>query len=156
MPVIENEIDLTKVDQIIAEIGAGKGILIPVLQKVQDHYGYLPEEVIRRVAEKLKISLAQVYGVATFYSQFYLEKRGKNIIKFCDGTACHVKGAVPNIKFTEQKLGINRGETTDDYKFTLEVVYCLGACALAPVAIVNGHVVGKITPEKIDNIIENA
>ena len=154
MANVEEAIDLSKIDNIIEEIGSGKGALIPVLQRAQDEYGYLPKEVLTTIARKLRVPLAQVYGVATFYSQFYLNRRGRNVLKFCDGTACHVRGAVANINLATERLGIKPGETTPDYKFTMEVVYCLGACALAPVSVMNGQVIGKTTPEKILDMIE--
>jgi NADH:ubiquinone oxidoreductase subunit E len=154
MTVICEDVDLSKLDNIIKEVGEGKGTLIPVLQRAQDEYGYLPKEVLTAVAKRLHVPLAQVYGVATFYSQFYLSRRGKNVIKFCDGTACHVRGASANINLAAQELGISAGETTPDYQFTMEVVYCLGACALAPVTVVNGQVVGKTTADKIMEIIK--
>lgn len=156
MSSVEEALDLSKLDDIIREVGGGKGILIPVLQRAQDEYGYLPKEVIVAVAEKLHVPLAQVYGVATFYSQFYLTRRGKNIVKFCDGTACHVRGAPKNIQTMANELGIGAGETTPDYKFTMEVVYCLGACALAPVSVLNGQVIGRTSPDKVQNIINSA
>ena len=156
MSSVGEALDLSKLDDIIREVGGGKGILIPVLQRAQDEYGYLPKEVIVAVAEKLHVPLAQVYGVATFYSQFYLTRRGKNVVKFCDGTACHVRGAPKNIQAMAEGLGIGAGETTPDYKFTMEVVYCLGACALAPVAVLNGQVIGRTTPDKVHSIINTA
>ena len=155
MASVEEALDLSKLDDIIREVGGGKGILIPVLQRAQDVYGYLPKEVLVAVAEKLRVPLAQVYGVATFYSQFYLTRRGRNIIRFCDGTACHVRGAPKNIQTAAERMGIKAGETTPDYRFTMEVVYCLGACALAPVSVLNGQVIGRTTPEKVQNIISS-
>jgi NADH:ubiquinone oxidoreductase subunit E len=156
MSSVEQQLDLSKIDRIIEEVGAGEGILIPVLQRAQEEYGYLPKDVLTAVAEKLHVPLAQIYGVATFYSQFYLTRRGKNVIKFCDGTACHVRGATANINNMANELGIKPGETTPDYRFTMEVVYCLGACALAPAAVLNGQVIGKVTPEKLQEILKNS
>ena len=156
MSSVEEDLDLSKIDDIIREVGGGRGILIPVLQRAQDEYGYLPKKVLIAIAEKLQVPVSQVYGVATFYSQFYLTRRGKNVIKFCDGTACHVRGATANINAMAQELGIAPGETTPDYKFTMEVVYCLGACALAPVSVLNGQVIGRTTPDKVQTIIQNS
>lgn len=153
---VEEALDLSKIDEIIAEVGGGKGILIPVLQRAQDVYGYLPREVLTAIASKLRVPLAQVYGVATFFSQFFLHRRGKNIVRFCDGTACHVRGAPINIKLMAQSLGIDAGETTPDYRFTMEVVYCLGACALAPVAVLNGQVLGRVSAEKVEAILKES
>jgi NADH:ubiquinone oxidoreductase subunit E len=99
------------------------------------------------------VSLSQVYGVATFYAQFYLTRRGRNIIRECDGTACHVRGAAKIVRSIEQELALKAGETTPDYRITYEVVYCLGSCGLAPVASVNDEVVGKLVPERMLEIV---
>lgn len=152
---MEEDLDLTKLDQIVEEAGAEKGSLIPVLQKAQGLYGYLPPQVLRLIAGRLGVALSKVYGVATFYSQFHLTPRGRHIIQQCDGTACHVRGAARIIKAVEQELGIKAGETTPDLKCTYEVVYCLGSCALAPTAIVDGQVAGRLTPEKMLRLVEN-
>lgn len=152
---MEEDLDLTKLDQIVEEAGAEKGSLIPVLQKAQGLYGYLPPQVLRLIAGRLGVALSKVYGVATFYSQFHLTPRGRHIIQQCDGTACHVRGAAKIIKAVEQELGIKAGETTPDLKCTYEVVYCLGSCALAPTAIVDGQVAGRLTPEKMLRLVEN-
>lgn len=155
MSNVDEAVDLSKLDDIIREVGGGRGIMIPVLQRAQEEYGYLPKEVLCAVADKLHVPVAQVYGVATFYSQFYLTRRGRNIIKFCDGTACHVRGAPKSIQVMSEKLDLKPGETTPDYEFTMEVVYCLGACALAPVAVHNGQVIGRANPDKVNEIIES-
>ena len=152
---MEEDFDLTKLDQIVEEAGAGKGSLIPVLQKAQGVYGYLPPQVLRLIADRLGVSLSKVYGVATFYSQFHLTPRGRHIIQQCDGTACHVRGAARIIEAVERELGIKAGETTPDLKCTYEVVYCIGSCALAPTAIVDDQVAGRLTPEKTLSLIEN-
>ena len=152
---MEEDFDLTKLDQIVEETGAGKGSLIPVLQKAQGVYGYLPPQVLRLIAGRLGVALSKVYGVTTFYSQFHLTPRGRHVIQQCDGTACHVRGAARIIEALERKLGIKAGETTADLKCTYEVVYCLGSCALAPMALVDDHVAGRLTPEKMLSLIEN-
>ena len=146
-------IDLTPIDDILAKRKGEKGALIPILQDAQGVYGYLPREVLERIAEYLEVPFSRVYGVATFYSQFYLTRRGKNIIKICDGTACHVRGAGRNMEALEQMLNIQPGGTTEDYQFTYEVVYCLGACALGPVAVVNGQVKGRCNAERMQKIV---
>jgi len=130
-----------------------KGAVIPVLQKAQEVFGYLPREVLEEVAEGMGVPLSQVYGVVTFYSQFYLTRRGRHIVQQCDGTACHVRGAAKIIDAMEKDLGIKAGETTPDYRVTYEVVYCLGSCGLAPVAVVDGNVVGKLVPERMLEIV---
>ncbi|SNY20829.1 NADH-quinone oxidoreductase subunit E/NADP-reducing hydrogenase subunit HndA [Orenia metallireducens] len=128
--------------------------LIPVLQKAQDEYGYLPEEVIKEIANALNLSLSQVYGVVTFYSQFHLEPRGENIIRVCMGTACHVRGGGQVLNKIKEELGVDDGETTEDLKFTLESVACIGACGLAPVIMVNDDTHGRLTPDKIPAILD--
>lgn len=147
-------IELELLDKIIDEFAERSGNLIPILQKAQEVYGFLPSEVLGRISEKTGIPLSQIYGVATFYSQFYLTRRGKNIIRQCDGTACHVRGAGKIVDTIQDKLGIKAGETTPDYQYTYEVVYCLGACGLAPVAVVNNKVVGRLVPEKMVQILK--
>jgi NADH-quinone oxidoreductase subunit E len=147
-------IELEPLDKLIDEFNGRPGTLIPMLQKAQDIYGYLPPEALNRVSEKTGIPLSQIYGVATFYSQFYLTRRGKHIIRQCDGTACHVRGAGKIVDTIENELGIQAGETSPDYKYTFEVVYCLGACGLAPVAVVDNKVVGRLVPEKMAQILK--
>lgn len=147
-------IDLEALNKIVDEFTGEPGGLIPILQKAQDIYGYLPPEVINRISEKTGTPLSQIYGVATFYSQFYLTRRGKTIIRQCDGTACHVRGAAKLVDTIQGELGIKAGETTPDYRVTFEVVYCLGACGLAPVAVVNDKVVGRLGPEKMTQILK--
>lgn len=127
--------------------------LIPILQEAQDEYGYLPEEVLKEIASYLDLSLSQVYGVVTFYTQFHLEPRGKNIIRVCMGTACHVRGGADVLAAVKDALGIENGETTKDLKFTLETVACIGACGLAPVIMINDDTHGRLTPEKIPGIL---
>ncbi len=146
-------IELEPLDKIIDEFNGRQGTLIPILQKTQDLYGYLPSEALGRIAEKTGTPLSQIYGVATFYSQFYLTRRGKTIIRQCDGTACHVRGAGRIVDTIQNELGIQAGETTPDYQYTFEVVYCLGACGLAPVAVVDNRVVGRLVPEKMVQIL---
>jgi NADH-quinone oxidoreductase subunit E len=128
--------------------------LIPILQETQEAYGYLPRAALARIADQLGVPFSQVFGVATFYSQFYLTRRGKNVIRICDGTACHVRGAPRSMSMMEKDLGVQPGGTTDDYQFTYEVVYCLGACALGPVAVLNGSVKGRCSAEKVHKLVE--
>ncbi|MEA3407768.1 MAG: NADH-quinone oxidoreductase subunit NuoE [Chloroflexota bacterium] len=144
----EEELDLTPLDEALDTYSEERGTLIAALQKAQELYGYLPERVLRLIARRLDASLSEVYEVATFYAQFYLERRGRHTVRVCDGTACHVRGAPEIIRALEQELGIKAGETTPDYRVTLEVVYCLGSCALSPVAVIDGDVVGRLVPEK--------
>jgi len=147
--VSEETFDLNSLEPIFGEFSAQKGALIPVLQRAQELYGYLPAPVLHRISERMHVSLSQVYGVATFYAQFYLTRRGRNIVRQCDGTACHVRGAAKIIHAVENDLNLKAGETTPDYRVTYEIVYCLGSCGLAPVAAVNNEVVGKLVPERM-------
>lgn len=142
-----------QLDEILAKYQGMKGALIPVLQEAQNAYGYLSREVIQRIGEKLDIPVSQIYGVVTFYSQFHLNPRGKYIIRVCQGTACHVRGAKAILKALEDSLKIAPGGTTSDLKFTLETVACIGACGLAPVLMVNDDTHGRLTPEALPQIL---
>ena len=145
--------DTEPLDKILAEFNGQEGVVIPILQRTQEAYGFLPQEALQVISARTGFSLAQLYGVATFYSQFYLQRRGRHIINICDGTACHVKGAPRLVTTLEEELGIKAGETSSDYRVTLEVVYCLGSCALAPMAVIDGQVVGRLVPEKILKLV---
>jgi NADH-quinone oxidoreductase subunit E len=128
--------------------------LIAILQKIQEAYAYLPEDIMTYVATALEISPGAVYGVATFYSHFTLEPKGKYVIKVCDGTACHVKKSADIIKTLENELGLSQSKkTSDDLLFTLETVACLGACGLAPVVVVNDEVHGSMNPAKTKELL---
>jgi NADH-quinone oxidoreductase subunit E len=151
--VPNNAVDLSQLEPLIDEYRGQKGAAIPVLQKTQKLFGYVPPEALKKIAEGLRIPVSSLYGVVTFYSQFYLTPRGRHIIRQCDGTACHVKGAAKIVERMEKELGISVGETTPDYKATCEVVYCLGSCGLAPVAVVDDVAIGKLNPEKMAAVI---
>ncbi len=146
--------DLEKADEIIKEYRGKPGALIPVLEKVQGVVGYLPESIQRRVARGLDIPLAQVYGVVTFYSFFTMTPRGKHQIRVCLGTACHVKGAQKVVDQLERELKCKVGECTEDGKFGLEAVRCLGCCALAPVMIVDEDVHKELKASRLSKIIK--
>ena len=146
--------DIRRVDLVLDEVSGQRGVLIPVLQGVQEKIGYLPEDAMKIIAERLSLSLTHVYGVASFYKHFHFKPRGKNIVKVCTGTACHVRGAKAVLDRMESKLGIKEGETTKDLSVTLETVGCVGCCALAPVATVNDQdLYGELTPSMVDDII---
>jgi NADH-quinone oxidoreductase subunit E len=145
----DDGIDLVRMDEIFEKYSGQKGALIPILQQAQDLYGYVPREVLQLIADQLGVSLGKVYGVATFYAQFYLEQRGRHILKLCDGTACHVKGTPILINALEDGFEINPGETTEDGELTVEIVYCLGSCALAPVTVLDEQVMGRMRPEML-------
>jgi NADH:ubiquinone oxidoreductase subunit E len=144
---------MEKFEQILEEHKNQKGALMPVLNETQELFGYLPEEAQRRISEALNISLAEIYGVATFYSRFTLKPRGKYTIGVCLGTACYVKNAQGVLDRLKSELKVNSGETTEDGKFTLEATRCLGCCGLAPVIMINEDVYGKLTPEDIPDIL---
>jgi len=128
--------------------------LIAVLHDTQAKYNYLPKDVLEIISDKLKIPLPDVYQVTTFYKAFSLNPRGKHLIKVCLGTACHVRGAQRVLESVERTIGIKSGETTDDGKFSLETVNCLGCCALGPVIVVDNEYRGKMTSGKVGNILK--
>lgn len=154
--IVEQEtIDLTPLYEVLEEYKTRRGAVIPALQKAQALYGWLPKEVLEVVSKEMRVPLSQIYGVVTFYSQFYLTRRGRHIVRICDGTACHVKGAARIIDAVQNHLGIQAGETTPDYRVTFEVVYCLGSCGLAPVAMVDDKVVGHLVPESMVKLMDS-
>ncbi|MFN3532354.1 MAG: NADH-quinone oxidoreductase subunit NuoE [Candidatus Brocadia sp.] len=149
-------VDLTKCRDILSKYNSAiPADLIPILQQVQDAYGYLPRNAIEEITARTRIPLSKIYGVITFYSQFSLEPRGKHTIKVCTGTACHIKGAPDIKKKITEVLQINEGETTQDYKFTYEPVACLGTCFLAPVMMIDDRYYGKLTIEKTEAILKS-
>ncbi len=131
-----------------------KGALMPVLHEAQNIYGYLPAEVQTVIADELNVPLAEVYGVATFYSQFSLQPKGKHKISICLGTACYVKGSDKVLEAVEHELRISCGECTPDKKFSIESCRCVGACGLAPVMIIDGEVYGKLSPADVKGILD--
>jgi len=146
--------DYSKVDAVLEKYAGKRGSVIPILQHVQDEYGFLPRQALERVAKRLHVPISKIYGVATFYAQFHLQPRGKNIIRVCKGTACHVRGGAKIAEKLEELLGIKVGETTEDMKFTLEQVACIGACGLSPVMMINENTHGRLTPQKIKKILK--
>jgi len=128
--------------------------LIPLLQKVQEELGYIPPPAMEAIAKALHLFPSQVQGVVSFYAQFSTEPRGKNIVRVCRGTACHVRGGRTILKVVKQNLGVDEGKTTEDLRFTLETVACLGTCFLAPVMMVNRSYFGKLVPPKVSSIIK--
>ena len=145
--------DLSLLEPVFAEFEGDKHALVTILQKSQEIYGYLPTDVIYRIAEKQGVSPAKVLGVATFYSQFRLKPVGKNLIFLCKGTACHVNGADGIAKALKEELGIEDGGTTDDGLFSLKEVACLGCCSLSPVMMIGETAYGSLTPEKAKEIV---
>ena len=152
---LDNTFDFSVTDSILESHGFQKQAIIAVLQEIQEHYHYLPREVFPRLSEKLDISEARIYSVATFYENFSLEPKGKYVIKICDGTACHVRRSIPILEKLRKELGLSESKkTTDDLLFTVETVSCLGACGLAPVLTVNDKVHPAMTPEKAEALLK--
>ncbi|HCO97090.1 MAG TPA: NADH-quinone oxidoreductase subunit NuoE [Phycisphaerales bacterium] len=147
------EDSLSKIADILARYPANRGSLIPVLQDIQEDFGYLSEEAIERLAGLMEISANEIYGVATFYTQFRFTPPGRHRIQSCQGTACHVRGGRKILDELEHRLGITAGQTTADGKFDLERLACLGCCALAPVVAVDGKVHARMTAKKIPSLL---
>jgi len=145
---------LQKVNNIVNKYKHEKSALISVLLDVNREYKYLPKEILIYVSEELDIPLSQIYNVAAFYAAFSLEPRGKHLISVCLGTACHVRGAPRVLDELERRLGIKAGETTEDMKYTLETVNCLGACALGPLVTIDGKYYGKMSAAKVEKILQ--
>jgi NADH:ubiquinone oxidoreductase subunit E len=135
-------------DEVLNHYRGERGALIPVLQEAQSIYGYLPEQVLRRISGELNVPLSKIYGVITFYAQFYLTPRGKHVIKSCQGTACHVRGAKGVLESLTRELKVEPGGTTEDLRFSLETVACVGTCFLAPVIMIDEDYYGKLTPKR--------
>jgi NADH:ubiquinone oxidoreductase subunit E len=148
------EINWDKLNSIIAQHRGEKWGLIPLLQEIQENFGYIPPDSIEPVAKAMKLFPSQVQGVITFYAGFTLKPKGKYVLKVCRGTACHVKGSRSILRSMQKELGLNEGETSPDYQFTLETVACLGACFLAPAMLVNHNYFGKLAPPKVTSIID--
>ena len=148
-------LDLTILEDILSAFTDISGNdLIPILQQIQESYGYLPKDVVMEVSDRTCIAASQIYGVATFYEQFHFKPRGKHLIRCCRGTACHVKGGPEVIEEIKQYLNIEPGETSEDGKFTFETVACLGACALAPLMVIDGDYYGMMTKQKIADVLD--
>jgi len=149
----EPETDLSLANEIIDKYIDMPGNLMPVLQAAQDGYGYIPRVVADLIAERLNVYPSQIYGVLTFYAQFHLKPRGKFIIRVCVGTACHVQGATRIVDTFFDKLHIGHAETSPDLRYTFEKVACLGACGMAPLAMVNDATYGAMTVQKVVEIV---
>lgn len=145
---MEKKFDYSVLDRAIEKFGNKESSLIAILQMAQENYRYLPKEVFPYLAEKLNISEAKIFGVATFYENFSLEQKGKYVIKVCDGTACHVRHSIPILEALRKELGLSEiKKTTDDLMFTVETVACLGACSSAPALMLNDEIYPTMTPE---------
>lgn len=153
LPFHDTPEQAAKLDEVIANLKGQAGAVMPALHQAQDIYGYLPLEVQKKIADGLDVSLEEVYGVSTFYSQFSLTPKGKYNISVCLGTACYVKGADKVLDRLVAKLGIQPEECTEDGLFSLTACRCIGACGLAPVITVNEDVYGRLAPEDVDTIL---
>jgi NADH:ubiquinone oxidoreductase subunit E len=145
-----------QIDQILAAHGRDRTLLVPILQEVQGVLGYLPEWALLRVAQHVRVSPAEVYGIATFFQQFRLTPRGEKLVRVCRGTACHVRGGAGIRKAVEEVLGVASGETTPDMKFTYETIACIGACGLAPVMAVDSTTYGEMTAAQAREVLDSA
>lgn len=143
-----------KLQEIIEKYRNSKGALIPVLHEAQEVYGYLPMNVQKKISESLNISLSEIYGVVTFYTQFSLKPKGRFKVSACMGTACYVKGSNLILEKLREKLGIHVGDCTEDGKFSLDACRCIGACGLAPVIMINDDVYGRLTPDDIEKVLD--
>jgi len=150
------DVDAANILRILERHSEDRGGLIAILEEIQQEYGYLPEEALRIVSDKSRRSLVDVYGVATFYRSFSLKPRGRHLVCACLGTACHVRGAPRIVDELERQLGIKAGQTTEDKQFTLETVNCLGACALGPVVVIDGHYFSKVRKSRIGQLLTEA
>jgi NADH-quinone oxidoreductase subunit E len=142
-----------KLDKLLASFAGEKSELIPILQRVQQDFGYLSEDAMRRITQFTGVPECTVYGVATFYAQFKLTPQGKKIIRVCRGTACHIRGSSKVLSEMEKQLGIKAGETTSDMEYSLETIACIGACALAPTMTIDNETYGKMTTKKVAEVL---
>jgi len=142
-----------QLDELLSPYSGESSELIPILQEAQEKFGYLPGEVMQKIAKFLSLPESTVYGVSTFYAQFKLTPTGKKIVKVCRGTACHVRGGARILREVEKRLGIKPGETTDDFEYSLETIACFGSCALAPVIVIDKDVYGRMTTTKVGQIL---
>ncbi len=150
-----DEFDWSRLHEIIDEHSRGdRWTLIPLVQKIQKEFGYIHPGAVPVIAGKLKLFPSVVQGVISFYAQLYTEPRGRNVIRVCRGTACHVRGGKTILKLVKQNLGIEEGETTEDLEYTLETVACIGVCALAPSMVINEQVYGRMNPKKVGQLLK--
>jgi NADH-quinone oxidoreductase subunit E len=155
MEAVPTKPNLKKVKKIIGSYGKDRSLLISILQDVQEEFNYLPSDALKKVSEILEVPLSQVFGVASFYKAFSLKPRGRHIINVCLGTACHVRGGRRLVDRIEMLLNVKPGETTEDFKFTLETVNCLGACALGPIMVIDGKTHGRVKQDGVSKILQN-
>ncbi len=152
--IIAEEANLARIKEIVAEYSQQRWSLIPLVQRIQSEFGYIPIESIPIMGEALGLFPSQVQGVISFYAQLYTEPRGKNVVRVCRGTACHVRGGKTILKLVKQHLGLDEGQTTPDLEYTLETVACIGVCALAPNLVVSERVYGHMNPKKVEQLFK--
>lgn len=145
---------MKKIENILSKYDHKKSRIIQILAEIQGVYNYLPKDVLEYVSQQMKLPFSSIYSIATFYSAFSLKPRGKHLVTVCMGTACHVRGAPSVLNRLEDKLGIKTGATTEDNQFTLKTVNCLGACALAPIVVVDDEYHGQTTVNKVDKLLK--
>jgi NADH-quinone oxidoreductase subunit E len=150
----EPKLSKQKIKSILGRYDGDPGMLVPILQDVQAEYNYLPKEALVQVSDGLEVPLSQVYSVASFFKAFSLKPRGRHLINVCLGTACHVRGAVRVLDEIERELGIKSGESTEDLRYTLETVNCVGACALGPILVIDGNYSGQMTAGRVKRLLE--
>ena len=150
------EVDLKKVKQIVDEYSQQRWALIPLVQRIQNEVGFIPPQSIPIIAKGLGLFPSQVQGVISFYEQLYTEPRGRQVVRVCRGTACHVRGGKTILKLVKQHLNLEEGETSTDLEYTMETVACIGVCALAPNLVINDRVYGKMNPKKVDQLFKES
>jgi len=148
-----SELSFAAIDAITHKHNVQLGAVIPVLQEIQEAYGHVPPAAIERIAENMGVPASEIFGIVTFYAQFRLQPVGKNLVKVCHGTACHLNGAEKISKALTQAVDAEEGETSQDGKFTVERVACLGCCSLSPCVMINGEVYGRLTPEAVTKVM---
>ena len=148
------EIDLERLNEIVNEHALKRWALIPLVQEVQAEFGFIPPRVVPIIANKLHLFPSEVQGVVSFYEQLYTEPRGRNIVRVCRGTACHVRGGKTILKLVKRQLELEENETSEDLEYTLETVACLGVCALSPTMVINNQVYGHLNPKKVKELFK--
>ena len=150
------EVDLEKVKQIVDEYSQQRWALIPLVQRIQNEVGFIPPQSIPIIAKGLGLFPSQVQGVISFYEQLYTEPRGRQVVRVCRGTACHVRGGKTILKLVKQHLDLEEGETAPDLEYTMETVACIGVCALAPNLVINDQVYGQMNPKKVEQLFKES
>ncbi len=151
---VSPDINLERLAEIVNSYKQLKWSLIPLVQEIQTEFGFIPPPAVPIIAEKLKLFPSEVQGVVSFYEQLYTEPRGRNVVRVCRGTACHVRGGKTILKLVKRQLGLEENETSEDLEYTLETVACLGVCALSPTMVINNQVYGHMNPKKVKELFK--